>query len=194
MIHFDVRDGCFVPTISIGSCFIEAVETTLLKDVQLLIHDPSEKVVDFVQAGADIITLHIESDYNLLDTLKMLGQTKCKNDPEHHIMRGIAMNPEIPVEDLAPFINEVEMVTVMAYNPKIRDGFKDEHLADRVEKIKKIVSHSKKDILITINGNISHDNIQQIAALKPDVIVCGKPVFEEGNLKTNLQALLKEIQ
>lgn len=194
LIHFDIKDGCFVPYLTFGPCFVKAVKTTLLKDVHLMIHDPAEKYQDYIESGADIITLHIESDYNLHETLKDFDNYKNINDPERTIIRGIAMNPDIPVEDLAPFLEDVEMVTVMGYNPKFKNGKIDDRLSERVKKIKKMIDYTKKDILLSINGGIDINNIKEFAGLGADILVTGKSVFNDHNLLQNIEKLLALIK
>lgn len=189
LLHFDVKDGCFVPQMTFGPCFIKSVKTKLLKNAHLMIHDPAEKIKDFIKAGADIITLHIESDYALMDTLAELGTISSTNNSEHKIIRGIAMNPDIPVEDLAPFLDYVELVTVMAYNPKVKNGQIDDKFKERVKKIKKMIEYTKNDILLSVSGGINKNNIKEIAGLGADILVIGKAVFDKGKIVDNINEL-----
>jgi len=192
MIHFAVKDGCFVPELSFGPCLIKGVKTKLLKDVHLMIHDPADKIDDYLKSGADIITIHIESDYCLQDTLNKLKNYKSFNNQSRSIIRGIAMNPDIPIEDLAPFLENLDMVSVMSYNPKVKRGKIDDKLQERVKKVKKMIDYAKRDILFVLNGGIDKNNIKIYADLGVDIFVIGKPVFEHDLISDNI-ATLKNI-
>lgn len=194
ILHFSIKDGCFVPFLTFGPDLIKAVNTSLLKDVHLMIHDPAEKIDDYIYAGADILTLHIESDYNLLNTFNRIGEFNNTNDPNREILRGIAMNPDIPVEDLAPFLDTVEMVSILTYNPKAKNGKDDDKLVERVQMIKKMIAYSKKDILLSINGILSKSQVKEISSLNADIIVIGKPIYENNKIKENVQQLNQLIK
>lgn len=194
LIHFDVKDGCFVPHMTFGPCVIKAINSKLIKDVHLMIHDPAEKYMDFINSGADIITIHIESDYNLHETLTEIGKAESINHPGQKIIRGLAMNPDIPVEDLAPFLEDVEMVTVMTYNPKVKNGKTDDKLRERIIRIKKMIDYTKKDILLSIKGGINEDNIREYIDLGADILVTGRIIFKNNSIINNINELLSVIR
>jgi len=176
--------------ISFGPCFIKAIKTKLLKEVQLFVHDPGDKIWDFINSGADILTLHIESDYNLLDTLLKLKNIPSKNDPHRPVLRGLALNPEIPVEDVAPFIHEVEMITINAYNYKIKNGRFDEKIFVKVEKLKRMIDYTKRPILLCINGNMNIENIDEYLSLDADIYTCGEYIFKNNKIIENIDKIL----
>src|SRR5512142_2977656 len=95
LVHFDVMDGCYCPMITVGPGFIKAVKTPLLKDVHLLIDDPLPKLDDFVAAGADLVTVHIDSCRHVHRVLQRLGEMTSVNYPDRGILRGIALDPEV---------------------------------------------------------------------------------------------------
>jgi len=194
LIHFDIKDGCFVPTITFGPCFVKAINTGLIKHTQLMIHDPSEKYIDYIKSGADIITLHIESDYNLKNTLKILGKHTNQNDEKSKIVRGLAINPDIPVQDLAPFLDDIDLVTVMTYNPKMIDGKQDDLLLKRINEIKKMIDYADKDILLCINGGINKTNIKEYRNLGADILVVGSAIFKNDLIIENINELLSLIK
>ena len=98
VVHFDVMDGCFCPMLTVGPPFIKAVKTPLLKDAHLMIDEPLTKVADYVAAGADIVTVHVEATRHLHRVLQQLGQMTNANDPARGIVRGVALNPGTPIE------------------------------------------------------------------------------------------------
>ena len=119
-VHFDVMDGRFVPMMTTGPVFIKAVKTSLLKDVHLMIQDPQVSVKDSVQAGADIITVHVESCKDIRPLLRELGTMENKNDPDRGLIRGVALNPGTPLKVLEPLLDDIEMIVVLGVDPAVK--------------------------------------------------------------------------
>ena len=97
VVHFDVMDGCFCPMTTIGPPIVKAVRTSMLKDVHLMIEAPLHKVADYVAAGADMVTVHVESERYLRRVLVELGSMTNANDADRGIVRGVALLPGTPV-------------------------------------------------------------------------------------------------
>jgi len=93
LVHFDVMDGCFCPMLTIGPPIVKAVKTPLVKDVHLMITDPLAKLADFLKAGADIVSLHVESDRYVHRALQELCGLENANDAKRGLVRGLAVNP-----------------------------------------------------------------------------------------------------
>ena len=89
LLHIDVMDGCFTPMMTVGPLFIKALKTPLLKDVHLMIQDPLEKVDAYVAAGADVITVHVESGSHIHRVFQKLGEMSNANDPARGLVRGV---------------------------------------------------------------------------------------------------------
>ena len=177
LVHFDVMDGCFVPMMTIGPAFIKAVKTPLLKDVHLLIQDPLDKVEAYVAAGADIVTVHIESADDVLPVLRKL----------RGVIRGIALNPGTPMEAIEPLLDEVEMVEVLAVVPGVSSKFEDS-TPDRLAKAGEMIAG--RDILLCVDGGIKRDNIAEVAKLGADIIVTGSAVFDGKDPRGNAEFML----
>ena len=182
LVHFDVMDGCFVPMMTVGPPLIKAVKTPLLKDVHLLIQDPMEKIEAYVAAGADIITIHVESADDLLPVLRKLGGT---------VVRGVAVNPGTPMEAIEPLLDEVEMITVLAVVPAVSSTF-EESTPGRLAKVREMVAG--RDILLCIDGGIKRDNIAEVAKLDVDVIVTGSAVFDGKDPLGNARFMLGAVE
>ena len=165
LVHFDVMDGCFVPMMTIGPPFIKAVKTPLLKDVHLLIQDPLDKVETYVAAGADIVTVHVESADDVLPVLRKLKG----------VIRGIALNPGTPMEAIEPLLDEVEMIEVLAVIPGVSSKLEDS-TPERLAQARKMIG--SRDILLCVDGGIKRDNIAEVAKLGADIIVTGSAVFD----------------
>jgi len=178
LLHVDVMDGCFCPMMTVGPGFIKALKTTLLKDIHLMIEEPLNKLESYVAAGADMITIHVESCRHVHRVLQKLREFTNTNDPNRGILRGIALNPGTPLEVIAPLINELEMVFLLAVNP----GFSGQKFIpstkNRLSRLRKMISDTKKDILVGVDGGITRDNIADVARMDADIIVTGSAVFD----------------
>ena len=193
-IHFDVMDGCFVPMMTIGPPFIKGVKTHLLKDVHLLIQNPQAKLEDYVNAGADIITIHLESCRDILPVLRELGMMENRNDPDRGLVRGVAINPDTSVELLKPLLDDVEMIVVLAVNPKERGLPFFDSIGDKFTKVKEMVSTAKKEILLCIDGGVKRNNIAEIAKLGAHILVSGSAIFDGKAPAENARFMLKAIK
>ncbi|UCF36884.1 MAG: ribulose-phosphate 3-epimerase [Acidobacteriota bacterium] len=178
ILHFDVMDGCFTPMMTVGPPYVKGIRTKLLKDVHLMVTEPLEKVAAYVAAGADIITVHAESELHIHRVFQALGSMENVNDPERGLVRGVALNPGTPLSVIEPVLDEVEMITLVAINP----GWGGQKLIpatfDRLHQVKELVAASGRQILTCIDGGVTRANIGEIAAHGPDLVVTGSAVFD----------------
>lgn len=175
LLHFDVMDGVFCPMLTMGAPVVAALKTSLLKDVHLMIEDPLTKLDSFVAAGADIITVHVESTRHIHRVLQALGKMTNANDPNRGIVRGIALNPGTPLEAIEPLIGEFEMVLVLAVNP----GWGGQKfIASTCERVKRLRERLGDTALICVDGGVTRDNVENIRRLGADIIVTGSAVFD----------------
>ncbi len=192
LLHFDVMDGCFTPMLTFGAPLVGAVGTPLFKDVHLMIRDPLDKLDAFVAAGADILTVHVESCTHVHRVLQVMGALKCRRDPARRIVRGAALNPGTPVEALVPLLDEIDLVMLLAVNP----GWGGQRFLgstrERLRHATELIARSGREILLEIDGGVDRTNIADIAALGPDIIVTGSAVFDGkdpvGNARHMLEA------
>ncbi len=193
LVHFDVMDGCFCPMLTIGPPIVKAVNTPLLKDVHLMITEPLAMLADFVKAGADIVSVHLEADRYIHRVLQELGGMQNANDARRGLVRGLVLNPGTPVEAVEPMLDEVELVMLLTVNP----GWSGQRLGAqtprRLERLRRLVEASGNDILVGIDGGITRENIGEVAKLGPDLMVAGSAVFDGkdpmGNAKFMLEAV-----
>jgi len=170
-------DGCFCPMMTVGPGFIKALKTPLLKDIHLMIEEPLDKLESYAAAGADMITVHVESCRHVHRVLQKLREFTNANDPNRGILRGIALNPGTPLEVLSPLIDELEMVFLLAVNPGWSGQKFIPSTKDRLSRLRQMISDTKKDILVGVDGGITHDNITDVAQMGADIIVTGSAVF-----------------
>jgi len=193
LLHIDVMDGCFCPMMTVGPGFIKAVKTPLLKDVHLMIEEPLDKLESYVSAGADMITVHVESCRHIHRVLQRLGQITNANDPDRGILRGIALNPGTPLDVITPLIDELEMVFLLAVNP----GWGGQKLIPstegRLSRIRTMLGNTRKDILVGIDGGITRDNIADVARMDVDIIVTGSAVFDGKTPLENAKFMISAV-
>lgn len=193
VVHVDVMDGCFVPPLTVGPPIVKALKTTLLKDVHLMIRDPLEKLGDYVAAGADMITVHQESCVHIHRVLQALGGIKHPADPARGIVRGIALNPGTPLETLRPLLPEVEMVLLLAVNPGWGGQRFIPATLERLREVKQIVAASGRDIVVGVDGGVTRDNVESIAAAGAELIVTGSAVFDGKAAAENAEYMKKAV-
>jgi len=178
LLHFDVMDGVFCPMLTMGSPVVAGCRTTLYKDVHLMIDEPLAKLESYVAAGADIVTVHAESCRHPHRVLQALGGMTNTNDPARGLVRGVALNPGTPLEVLQPLLDELELVTLLAVNPGW-GGQKFIHATvGRLAQLKAMLAKSGCAALVAVDGGITRNNIAEVLALGPDIVVTGSAVFD----------------
>jgi ribulose-phosphate 3-epimerase len=193
VVHVDVMDGVFTPTLTVGPPFVKALKTPLLKDVHLMIRDPLETIGEYVAAGADIVTVHQESCVHVHRVLQVLGGMRPASDPGGHVVRGIALNPGTPLDVLEPLLPEVEMVVLLAVNPGWGGQKFIPATLDRLGAVKRMVAASGRDVLLCVDGGITRDNVRGVAAAGADVIVTGSAVFDGKAAAANAAFMLEAV-
>ncbi len=189
--HVDVMDGCFTPILTVGPAFVKALRTPLLKDVHLMIAEPLATVEQYVAAGADIITVHVESSRHPHRALQRLGEMHNANDPQRGIVRGIGVNPGTPLTAIEPLLGEAEMVVLLAINPGWSGQKFIPATVERIAAAKRMIAACGRDLLLCVDGGITRDNVAQVASLGVDLIVTGSAVFEGGRLDDNARFMLQ---
>jgi len=178
-IHFDVMDGIFVPNLTFGMKFVKDCRkhSTLVFDVHLMIDRPERYVTQFVQAGADIVTFHVEATSDVAGTIKLVKDAGAKV--------GISICPDTPVDVIAPYLNDVDMALVMTVHP----GFGGQKLiADATQKIAQIKAYSP-NLLVQVDGGVTTQNVGSLLSLGADVIVAGSSVFNAPDMAQAIKDL-----
>ena len=194
LVHIDVMDGCFTPMMTVGPPFIKALKTPLLKDVHLMIEEPLEKVDAYVAAGADVITVHVESFWHIHRVLQRLGEMSNTNDPARGLVRGVALNPGTPLTVLDPLLDEVELIMFLAINPGWKAQSFIPSTLSRIEKVKQMIAGTGRDILICVDGGIQRDNIVNVAEAGVDIVVTGSAVFDGKDPLENARFMLDTLR
>ena len=178
LLHFDVMDGRFCPPLTFGPAFVKAIRTDMLKDVHLMVEKPLDKIEAFVAAGADIVTINVESTRHSHRALQLLGQMENANDPTRGIVRGVVLNPGTSLETIRPLMDDLDIVFLLAVNP----GWGGQKFIPATEaklsRLIDMVAQSGRDILVGIDGGINKGNIAEVAKMGAEVIVTGSAVFD----------------
>jgi ribulose-phosphate 3-epimerase len=194
LLHFDIMDGCFCPMMTVGPGFAKAIKTTLLKDVHLMINEPLDKLESYVAAGADMITVHVESCRHTHRVLQKLGEATNANDSARGILRGVALNPGTPLEAVLPLFDEVEMVFLLGVNPGWGGQRFIASTQRRLKQLKEMIAASAREILTGLDGGITRENIADVAAMGADIIVTGSAVFRGNTPLENARFMMSAIR
>ena len=182
-MHLDVMDGHFVPNITFGAPVIKTVRKYTDKpfDVHLMISDPLKYADDFADAGADIITFHVECDSDINETIDKIRSRGVKP--------GLVIKPNTPASSVFPYLDKIDLVLIMTVEP----GFGGQSfMADMLPKVKEIKDECKKrgiDMIIEADGGIGEATIQQCADAGIDVCVAGTAVFKADDAEKAIAKL-----
>jgi ribulose-phosphate 3-epimerase len=189
-LHVDVMDGHFVPNITIGPDVVKAMKKYSTKplDVHLMIADPARYAPRFVEAGADILSFHIEVAANPGWIIREIQKTAANLG--RNVKVGLVLNPDTPASTIHEMINHIDLVTVMSVYPGFGGQKFIERALDKVEGILRM----KPDILVEIDGGITLENIKLAAARGVRVFVAGTSVFHTKNYAASIAALRQNAE
>jgi ribulose-phosphate 3-epimerase len=178
LVHVDVMDGVFCPMLTVGPPVIKALKGPLIRDAHLMIDDPLPKLDQFVAAGADMITFHLEGARQPHRVLQALGRATNANDPGRGIVRGVGVNPSTSLAAVEPLLDELDYLLILAINPGWGGQAFLPSTAARLEAARRLIEASGRPILLGVDGGVTRNNIEHVAALGADVIVSGSAIFD----------------
>ncbi|MDD2676456.1 MAG: ribulose-phosphate 3-epimerase [Methylacidiphilaceae bacterium] len=188
-LHIDVMDGHFVPNITIGPLIVEAlhplrVETGALLDVHLMIENPERYLADFVRAGADIVTVHVETCPHLHRTVQAIKELGAK--------AGVTLNPATPLVALEEILQYVDLVLVMSVNP----GFGGQEYipasTDKIRRLHGMLGEIGSEAWLEVDGGVKPENAAEIVRAGATVLVAGSAVFK-GKVAANVERILNAV-
>ncbi len=184
--HLDVMDGVFVPNITFGSPVLEIFKNYAKKplDIHLMIVNPENYIDKFSSYNPDTITFHIEAVKDISAILK-----KIKN---LNIKAGLAINPDTPIKDLEPYINEIDMVCLMGVFPGFSGQKFINNTNSRLRDLKNLIESKKSKVLIQIDGGVDLGNVKKLSRLGADILVSGSCIFNSKNPNKIIDSLKKE--
>ena len=185
VLHVDVMDGHFVPNITIGLPVVRSLRkaTSMTIDTHLMIDNPGEYAVQFVEAGADMVSVHVEIDPHLQRTLTSIRDAGGK--------AGIAINPATPLVMLEEALADADFVLIMSVNP----GFGGQKFIpsslDKVRRLKRTITDRGLDVKIEIDGGIGSGNIAEVVEAGAEIIVAGSAVYGGGDPAASVRELIE---
>ena len=186
-IHFDVMDNHYVPNLSFGPMVCQALRqhSTVPIDVHLMVQPVDALAVAFAKAGADLISFHPDASTHVDRTLQVIKSEGCK--------AGLVFNPAMPVDVLEWCIDKLDLVLIMSVNP----GFGGQSFIDsalrKVERVRRLIEASGRDIRLEVDGGIKVDNIRRVADAGADTFVAGSAIFAAPDYKAVIDAMRAEL-
>ncbi|MFX0549117.1 ribulose-phosphate 3-epimerase [Hathewaya histolytica] len=187
LVHIDVMDGRFVPNITFGMPIIKSIRaySKLPFDVHLMIEEPSKYIDDFIEAGADIITIHYEADKHIDRTINYIKSKGVK--------AGIALNPGTPISNIIDLIPVLDMVLIMSVNPGFGGQKYIEYCSTKILELRKLSKKFNKKLWIEVDGGVTKDSIKNISQCGADIVVAGSAVFKNGEIEKNIRELKEAL-
>jgi ribulose-phosphate 3-epimerase len=188
IVHFDVMDNHFVPNLTIGPMICAALRDYGIEapiDVHLMIEPVDRIIPDFAKAGADFITFHPEASRHVHRTIGLIHEQGCK--------AGLVFNPATPLDWLEHVLDDLDMVLLMSVNPGFGgQKFIDSSLA-KLQRARRMIDDSGREIRLEIDGGVKTGNIRQIAAAGADTFVAGSAIFGSDDYAATIAEMKKEI-
>ena len=187
-IHLDVMDGCFVPNISFGPGIVKAVRqaTSLPLDVHLMMNAPERYVETFIDAGADLLTVHVEASVHLHRTVEQIVAAGCK--------AGVALNPSTPVDAVREILPFVDLILIMSVNPGFGGQRFIETTTSKLRRMRALIREYNPTCELEVDGGVGVYNIRDIALSGANVVVVGSAVYnEKDSVSANIGALREAL-
>jgi ribulose-phosphate 3-epimerase len=182
-IHVDVMDGHFVPNLTVGPPMVEALRkvTSLPLDVHLMMTNPDAFIPEFVEAGADILTVHIEACPHLHRTVQSIK--------ERNVKAGVTLNPATSATTLEEILNDADVVLVMSVSP----GFGGQKFIpsslDKIRRIRNMMAEARSSALLEVDGGINLENVASIMKAGANVLVAGSAIFGSDNIPETIRQM-----
>jgi ribulose-phosphate 3-epimerase len=187
-LHMDVMDGHFVPNLTIGPSIVKAARriTSLPLDVHLMIEDPDRFLTAFAEAGAAIITVHLETVIHLHRTLAEIRSLGAK--------AGVSLNPATPVCLIEPALEYADLVLVMSVNPGFGGQEFIPEVLPKIEEVRRLIDKHGRPVELEVDGGIKTGNIGRVARAGADVLVSGSGIFNTPDYGKTIAEMRQEIR
>ncbi|HXX56535.1 MAG TPA: ribulose-phosphate 3-epimerase [Thermodesulfovibrionales bacterium] len=185
MLHVDIMDGHFVPNLTIGPFIVEAIRKTtkLPLDVHLMIEEPDRYIGDFMSAGADFLTVHLEAAVHLHRTV-----TRMK---EGGVKAGVSLNPATPVRSLESILSDLDFVLIMSVDPGFGGQSFIPQSIEKIKMLKGMIDERGLPVFIEVDGGIKYENAREVADAGAEILVMGSAFFHSPDYR-ELTAKLRE--
>lgn len=185
-LHIDVMDGDFVPSISFGMPVIKSIrkESKLFFDVHLMVTAPERYIRDFVECGADSITVHAEACEDIERAIELIRDAG--------VEVGISIKPATPVNDISHLLEDVDTVLVMTVQPGFGGQKYIEECTEKIRELRELILKEELDVNIQVDGGINDETLEKVIMAGANLLVAGSYVFR-GNLESNVKMILNKI-
>lgn len=188
VIHFDVMDNHYVPNLTFGAPICKALRDygiTAPIDVHLMVNPVDRIIPDFADAGASMITFHVDAVDHVDRTLQLIKSCGCQS--------GVVLNPATPLSHLEFLMDKVDMILLMSVNPGFGGQSFIPHTLDKLRKVRALIDQSGRDIRLEIDGGVKISNIREIAEAGADMFVAGSAIFGQPDYKAVIDAMRAEL-
>lgn len=186
-LHIDVMDGDFVPSISFGMPVIKSIrkESKMFFDVHLMVTEPERYIQDFVNCGADSITVHAEACEDLERTIERIKDAGVKV--------GVSIKPATPVNDISHMLEDVDMVLIMTVQPGFGGQKYMDECTEKIQELKELIDKENLNVDIEVDGGINDDTLETVMKAGANIFVAGSWVFG-GDISENVRHIQNEIE
>ena len=190
-LHIDVMDGRFVPNISIGPLVVRALRPVVddfpeaVMDVHLMIEEPERYVEAFAEAGADIITVHVETSPHLHRTVQLIK--------EQGVQAGVTLNPATPLITLEEILPEVDLVLVMSVNPGFGGQSYIPSSTDKIRRLREMLDAIGSDAWLSVDGGIKAHNAREVVEAGATVLVAGSAIYSDEMTVEEAVAAFRQV-
>ncbi|MED7665200.1 ribulose-phosphate 3-epimerase [Blautia wexlerae] len=176
-LHIDVMDGDFVPSISFGMPVIKSIrkESKLFFDVHLMVTEPERYIRDFVECGADSITVHAEACEDLERTIEQIREAGVKV--------GVSIKPATPVNDISHMLSDVDMVLIMTVQPGFGGQKYMEECTEKIREVRELIEAEDLDVDVQVDGGINDETMETVLTAGANLLVAGSSVFNDDLAK-----------
>lgn len=187
LIHVDVMDGRFVPNLSLGPAVTAAVRrsTQLPLECHLMVEEPGRFLTAFAEAGADMISVHLETERHLHRTVTAIQALGVK--------AGVVLNPATPLSALEEILPVADFVLLMSVNPGFGGQTLIPSVLDKVRALRERIRRDRLDVRIEIDGGVNEENLDAVAGSGVDMIVAGSAVFGSGDVRGTTQRIVRRL-
>ena len=188
LIHVDVMDGHFVPNLTVGPPIVSAIRkvTQLPLDVHLMITNPDDYIEEFIKAGSDYLTVHVETCPHLHRTIQSIK--------EKGIKAGVTLNPATSLASVLPILPFVDLILIMSVNPGFGGQSFIPPVMEKIGEARRMIDDLKLPIELEVDGGIKIENVKDISNAGADIFVAGSAIFHSKNYKETLKKMRQEIQ
>ena len=183
MIHIDVMDGHFVPNLTFGPPVVASIRkvTKLIFDVHLMVNNPQDLIEPFAKAGADLLTIHVETAphlHRLIQTIKELG-----------LKAGVSLNPSTPLSTIEEVLGDVDMVLLMSVNPGFGGQKFISQTLDKITRLKDMINTRNLQVDIQVDGGINASTAKQVVAAGANILVAGSAIYQAPNIEQAIREI-----